>query len=120
MHYPIQNRPTEQYDSTGVETSGIVYGGPCELIALEAKNNAAATRYLFLHDALAVPANGTAYSVVLPYPIPAGGTLTLDGGADLPRFATGLVWSSSSTDLTKTITLAADMIVTARVRVVQP
>lgn len=108
------SRPCLPYDSAGVQTGGIIFAGPCELIELEAKNNAAATRYLMLFDLVAPPANGVAYDHLIPVPVPPGGFATV-GGVQI-RFPVGLSWSSSSTDLVRTVTLAADMIVTARFR----
>lgn len=105
--------PNDPYNSAGVQTSGIVCTRGAELLEFEARNNSAGLRYLMFFNHVAIPADGQTYDVVLPVPVPAGGMVT---GELQAAFNVGLCWCSSTTDLTKTITAAADMIVTARYR----
>lgn len=90
-----------RYDSAAAEASAVLATGRTRVWNVIMHNGNAATRYLLLFDAAALPANGTVPDAP-PLQIPADGTGSLDLG-DGSLFLNGLVAASSTTAQTLTI-----------------
>lgn len=82
---------------------------PGQLRSLFVYNNSAGTRYIQLHNATALPANG-ATPLYPPIPLAPGDYYD----SDTPRdFTTGIVIAVSSTPATLTVAVANDCFITA-------
>ncbi len=97
-------------DSQGLATSGIIKATPAVFLEVNGVNNSGSTRYFQLFNSATVPAD-TATPFCVPVPVPANSAFSMRFESGL-FLSTGLVWASSSTLATKTITLVADMWVT--------
>ncbi len=93
--------------------SGVIRASAGKIYALVVTNDNAARRYLMLHNATSVPADGVAplFAVALP----ANSSLELDFGGLGLYFSTGISWSLSSTFATKTIAAADASLVAGHV-----
>lgn len=119
---PVQYAPPLSYDSITVapvgtlKDSGVIVAAPGTLLDINGYNGAAATRYFQLFDLVAVPADTTVPNTI-PLEVPAGThfSLTFAAGQGRP-FVVGIVWCSSTTQLTKTLSPAPDMIINAQYR----
>lgn len=100
------------YDTQGVMVGEVIRGKPGKLISVDGFNNAVATRYIMLFNGTAVPANGTV-PYVTPIAVSTGAnfSFTMPGGR--LSFPTGIVWASSTTATSLTITVGADVWLTA-------
>ena len=90
--------------------SGIISAAACTVRAVQATNRTAATIWLMLFDAAAVPADGT-FPRLPVIAVPAESTVHVPLGA--LECATGLVWACSSTYGVLTITAATPAVVSA-------
>ena len=99
--------------TAAVADTGTISAAPCYALSLLAANSHAVTTvYLQIFDAAAVPADGTAPRIP-SIPIAPGQTVHIPLGR--MRFATGLVWASSSTVSTKTVTAITPLQVSAEI-----
>jgi hypothetical protein len=108
--------PAWQYESIGagvLSNSGVMRIVASTLIEVTCINLSAASIFFQVFDALAVPADGTA-PVTTPIIVPAGKNMTWSPNLGQGYvFSTGIAWCSSTTALTKTLTAAPDMTVSA-------
>jgi hypothetical protein len=95
------------YDSAGVVASLVVKASAGVLHSIFVYNNAAATRYIQLFNLAALPANGVVPNFI-PIEVPAGSNGSVEFAKGWVASA-GIVLVSSTTILTKTITVAADV-----------
>jgi hypothetical protein len=108
--------PPRRYNSGGLLTNQVIATTTARLIDIWAFNAAAATRFLQLFDLIALPVD-TTVPEISAIPVPPGGVAAYTFGEESAQaFTRGLVWCSSTTQATKTITLAADLNVSARWR----
>lgn len=106
------------YDSAGFANSGVIKAAAGKLLSLRWLNQSAATIYLQLFNAVAVPANGTVPSVA-PIAIPPMGAIETNGELfpdGWTPFATGISWAASTTVGTLTQTATSPLWVTATSR----
>lgn len=106
----IEATPT-RYSSGGDTQGGLIGAAGARLLReIQAYNTTAGTRYLQLHDAAALPVNGT-----VPIWVVTILTLTEVNKVWNPKlpFTTGAFWVSSTTRATLTAGGAADMFTTA-------
>lgn len=101
-----------RFNSAGDVASLVVKASGGNLFDYEAYNAAAATRYVQVFNATALPANGTVPDL-MPLEIPAAGTGSLAFVNEGCPFTTGIVIAISSTRATLTIA-AANMWVSGR------
>lgn len=102
-------------DSQGPATSGVLHVGRATLVSLYGQNRSGSTRYIHVHAADAVPADG-AVPCALPIPVAAGGLFAFEPAGGI-HGATGLCWVSSTSSDTTTITGVADVWLTATVEI---
>lgn len=114
---PVVYAPPLSFDTGGVlATSGIIRATPGTLLDVNGFNNSGAIRYFMLFNTVAVPADATVADVV-PIQVPPGSHFSLTFASSQGRsFSTGITWASSTTNLVKTITGAADMLLNAQHR----
>lgn len=113
IHTDPSDAPVVTVDSQGVAASGVLSASSATLVGLYGQNRSASTRYIFLLDAASLPADG-ALPCAVPIPVSAGGTFSFEPAGGIYG-AAGLVWASSSTNDTLTITGVADVWATANV-----
>ena len=99
------------YTSAGDARDGLILAGAGELREIKCCNTNAATRYLQLFDAIALPANGTTPAWTASTIV----TLTEVKEVWNPkvRFGTGIYWAISTTRATLTVAGATDANVSA-------
>lgn len=107
-----QGRVQQTYDSQEVLTGGNITLAPRKLLEFTGINTSGSTRYIMLFDLDAVPANGTVPKVC-PVPVASGAAFTYTPPGGFLQFTTGITWASSTTLATLTITVAADVWLTA-------
>ena len=95
------------YDSAGVVTGLVVKASAGVLYSIFGYNNAATTRYIQLFDLAAVPVNGVVPNFA-PVSVPGGENFSIAFTKGWIA-TTGIVIVSSTSLLTKTITVAADV-----------
>lgn len=105
-------KPLLTRDTQGVVTHDIVSSGPAFLLELLGVNNSGSTRYIMFFDSPTLPAPG-AVPKLCPIPVAANQSFTFTPPGGPLLFTTGIVWASSSTFATLTITGAADVWATA-------
>lgn len=104
VHSPIPagRIPVTNYFSDSLRDKDVIAFAPCIVKEIRVTNASGATRYLLLFNTSAVPADGSAPSLI-PIPILNGATVSItypEGGRYL---STGLSWCSSTTQATKTL-----------------
>lgn len=99
------------YSSAALEASAVVSASACLVSQVRVQNFGASTRYLQLHNAAALPANGTVPKAVTGIGTNATGVITFAIPTD--RFSTGLVVACSTTQGTLTISAGADFLIAA-------
>lgn len=107
-HTPITagHIPVTNYNSNGLLDGEAVSTVPAIVKEIRVTNATAATRYVQLFNATALPADATVPDMI-PVPIIGGATMSIS----FPEgryFGTGLCWCSSTTQATKTIGGASD------------
>lgn len=109
--FPVTDVTPSVYTSGGDARDGQIQAGAEALREIKCRNTTAATRYLMLFDAIALPANGTA-----PY----WTSTTILAGNDSKEvwnpklaFTTGIYWAISTTATTLTVGGATDANVSA-------
>lgn len=99
------------YSSAALEASAVVSASACLVSQVRVQNFGASTRYLQLHNASSLPANGTVPKAVTGIGTNATGVITFAIPTD--RFNTGLVVACSTTQGTLTISAGADFLIAA-------
>lgn len=99
------------YSSAALEASAVVSASACLVSQVRAQNFGASTRYIQLHNASSLPANGTVPKAVVGVGTNATGIITFAIPTD--RFSTGLVVACSTTQGTLTISGGADLLIAA-------
>ena len=93
---------TQDYDSAGLATSGVIKAGPGRLLNLWGFNSRTSAQYIHVYNLKAVPANGVAPSIP-PILVAASSSFFYDFGELGVFLNVGICWSTSSTLSTKTI-----------------
>jgi len=97
----VQSTNTVWSDTGAQAAEKLVKSGAGKVYRIEGRNTSGSTKYIFFFNALARPSNGSTGEIFFPFKVLAGDRFTLT--LDRPRaFATGLFWSTSSTDSTFT------------------
>ena len=99
------------YSSAALEASAVVSASACLVSQVRAQNFGASLRYLQLHNASSLPANGTVPKAVVGIGTNASGVITFAIPTD--RFSVGCVAVSSTTQGTLTVSAGADLLVAA-------
>ena len=99
------------YSSAALEASAVVSASACLVSQVRVQNFGASTRYLQLHNAASLPANGTVPKAVTGIGTNATGVITFAIPTD--RFSTGLVVACSTTQGTLTISAGSDFLIAA-------
>jgi hypothetical protein len=113
--------PPSTYDSLddsggSLVNEGTILAAAGNLISIDGVNMSDDPIFFQLFDAVAPPAD-TAVPLSPPIPIPPNTHFSLTfGGAQGRTFTTGISYASSSTALTKTLTLAPDVVFSAGFR----
>lgn len=108
MFYNVQ-----PYSSAGTVASAVIKTTQSRLHWISPYNNNAATRYLMVFDATAVPVNGTAPLFMFPIAANSAPQKELAFPPDGLLCRNGLVVAISTTAVTLTIGAATDLIFTA-------
>lgn len=102
-------QPVDQYQqtsynstSTAYEASRVVKNTPGVLVGLTGHNSSASAQFIQIHNAAALPSNGTAPVITIRVPASSSFALEYDN-ADARYFSTGIVVANSSTGPTLTI-----------------
>ncbi len=97
----------------GLATSGVIRASPGTLLDVNGYNASGETRFFQLFNTVAVPPD-TTVPATIPIEVAAGTHFSITfADSQGQTFSTGITWASSTTQLTKTITGAADMIIEA-------
>lgn len=89
------------YVSAAQEASAVVKASAGNLYGFVFTNNNAATRYVQVFNAAALPGDGTVPA--LSFPVSSGGVFPFDTGKYPNQFTNGIVFCNSTTQATKTI-----------------
>lgn len=118
----VEFSPPSSYESITeapagtLKNSGVIQAAPGTLLDVNGYNGAGETRYFQLFDEVAVPADTTVPDSI-PIEIPALTHFSLTfADSQGKAFGTGISWCSSTTQLTKTLSGAGDMIINAQFR----
>jgi hypothetical protein len=88
-------------DAGAAASERVVKGGTGKVYQIFGRNTGASTKYIFLFNANARPANGSTGELFVPLRVEAGQTFVLTVER-FRAFTTGLYWGVSSTDATFT------------------
>lgn len=113
----VEFNPASDYLSLpGLQTSDVIIAAAATILSVDVFNASASVRFFQLFDAAAVPADTTVPDAMPLQVLPnSHASIEFAAGQGID-FATGISWASSSTQITKTITGVADMIVQAQLR----
>jgi len=115
----VIQEPPLSYDSIvlgGLAGSGVIRAASGTLLDANGYNASVAVRYFQLFDAAAVPAPGTVPATI-PIEVPPGVHFSIAFADSMGRrFASGISWASSTTQLIYTPTPVGDMIINAQYR----
>lgn len=92
---------TPVYSSAALEASKVIKASPGSLRGATAFNNNASTRYFQVFNSATVPANGEV--PMLTIPVPAGKSVSFDGGLGGLVCSAGISVCGSTTAPTKTV-----------------
>lgn len=96
---------TSWYDPAALRNSDVIKASAGNLYQLIAANESPAKRWIMLFDATTVPSLGAIPK--MQFPVASGSVLSLDLSARSRVFSTGIVWASSTT--VASLTLSADV-----------
>lgn len=110
LHSPVPsaNIPVSNYTSAAFADKAVVSTVPVIVKEIRLTNAAGATRYMHLFNAAAVPADGSA-PTVMPVAVINGASISYTFPGNGQYFSTGLCWCSSTTQATKTLGGATDI-----------